>query len=228
MSNERWTHKFVSIRRADSVAKEFGRQRGYVRVTAGLLKLEGNARPCFSVTADVYSPGHTDNPFACGCQHDVVLRLWPRLAPVVALHLCDDNGMPMHAEANGWYQLAGYYGGAGETYHAGTAKRNFDVPAPADKPWMNYEHRVPTPAECLAQWAEHVRVSVTEAYRLAEAWRPVVIDDMSGMTNQTWVGVRAIVAAWLNTQRERWQREADDACLLLDTMKARQSQEMSE
>jgi len=40
-----------------------------------------------------------------GACHDIILKLWPELAPVVALHLSDDRGVPMHFEANGLYHL---------------------------------------------------------------------------------------------------------------------------
>jgi hypothetical protein len=138
-----WQHRYISTRRADSVAKRCGRRYGYMRVEAGLHHLRGNPLPYFSVTAEIYYPGHQNNPFACGCMDEDVLRLWPKLAPVVALHLCDSTGLPMHAEANGWYQLAGYYEGAGERYHAGNSPRNFDVPQdrldPA-RPWATTDY----------------------------------------------------------------------------------------
>jgi hypothetical protein len=43
--------------------------------------------------------------FACGCLHDEALAAFPELAPIVAVHLSDVDGVPMHAEANGRYHV---------------------------------------------------------------------------------------------------------------------------
>jgi hypothetical protein len=105
---------------------------------------------CFSVTADQY----------IGRQHETggfipeeVLRIWPDLAPLVALHLSDRDGIPMHAESNGWYWLAGALGGAGEKYHGGNGST------------------ARTPEECLEIFAKHCRITVEEAVRIAAAVR---------------------------------------------------------
>lgn len=58
----------------------------------------------FSVTASRYYPMDR-TPSACGCLHEDVLAAEPRLAPVVAVHLCDAQGAPMHARANAEYHL---------------------------------------------------------------------------------------------------------------------------
>lgn len=76
-------------------------------VHAKLYRLGGNQRPYFSVTADLLNLRRSgDNRYeACGCLHDDVLRYFPKLTPVVALHLADDRGVPMHATENGAYWL---------------------------------------------------------------------------------------------------------------------------
>ena len=53
-----------------------------------------------------------------GCIHDDILRIAPSLAPMVAVHLAELDGTPMHAAVNGWYF---YRGGACEyeTRHYG-------------------------------------------------------------------------------------------------------------
>lgn len=83
-----------------------------IRVTAGLHWLDGNAAPYWSVTAAIGTPRElqTGDWQSGGCCHDEVLRHWPQLAPVVALHLADDAGVPMHAVANA-------------IYHAGRSRR---------------------------------------------------------------------------------------------------------
>ena len=55
------------------------------------------------------------NPRDCdfaGCNHDVILAAAPELAPIVAAHLADLDGVPMHALSNGWY----FYSGASAAY----------------------------------------------------------------------------------------------------------------
>lgn len=47
-----------------------------------------------------------------GCDHDTILRVFPSLAPIVACHLADLDGVPMCAVVNGWY----YYSGGAATY----------------------------------------------------------------------------------------------------------------
>lgn len=76
-------------------------------VSAKLYQLGGNQRPHFSVTAEMHNMRRRgDNRIeSCGCLHDDVLEHFPALAPVVALHLADDNGVPMYAVANGAYWL---------------------------------------------------------------------------------------------------------------------------
>ena len=75
-----------------------------IKVTAGLHWLQGNQKPYFSVTANIYRPGESDID-ACGCMHDEILKTWPDLAPVVAMHLSGPDGVPMHFEENGLYHL---------------------------------------------------------------------------------------------------------------------------
>lgn len=72
--------------------------------TAGLHLLGGNSRPYFSVTGDIRRPGANDIDTG-GCIHDEILAHWPVLAPVVAVHLADDTGTPLHAVENGRYWL---------------------------------------------------------------------------------------------------------------------------
>jgi hypothetical protein len=186
-------------------------------VTACLHKI-GEQRPYFSVTGEITTPEsrrRRDSEMA-GCIHDHILHLWPRLAPVIAMHLSDDTGAPMHAAANAWYSLAGYYANTDDRYHAGNSQRNFPR-ATIDPalPWDTTEYRYPTPEECLQSFAEDVRLPLEEARSVAVSlgsWR----DD--------WMQARVQFDRWIETQRPRWQREADAATALLDTLSARSAE----
>jgi hypothetical protein len=74
-------------------------------VDAKLYKLTSNSAPYFSVTAEERNTRRRgDNQVeCCGCMHTEILEHFPQLAPVVALHLSDDNGTPMHAAAKALY-----------------------------------------------------------------------------------------------------------------------------
>jgi hypothetical protein len=78
---------------------------------AGLVWLEGNRAPYFSVQGTLWKSSsharaHADAGYlAGGCLHEEILEHFPQLAPVVALHLSDDDGTPMHAEENARYHV---------------------------------------------------------------------------------------------------------------------------
>lgn len=76
-------------------------------VTVEFHQLMGNDRPYFSATADLVNNRYRgDNRFeAGGCLHDEIREHFPELTPIVALHLADDRGWPMHPVANGAYFL---------------------------------------------------------------------------------------------------------------------------
>jgi hypothetical protein len=138
-----------------------------LRVRAGLHKI-GGQRPYFTITAELHSrsPGgssYRSEPEACGCLHDEILQRFPDFGPLVDMHLADEDGVPMHAEANGWYWLAGALGGLDEQYHGSDSSNGR------------------TRAECFDVFARLVRVTTEEARRIAadvvlsdaprEAWR---------------------------------------------------------
>lgn len=94
----------------------------YIEVTAEMRNGSDGLSPGFSVTAAVWerrgnAKGRTrkrqgrDCDLA-GCIHDAILAAFPNLAPVVAVHLADLGGLPMHAKANGWY----FYSGGASAY----------------------------------------------------------------------------------------------------------------
>lgn len=95
------THKYVAGRHTPD---------GYLVVTAGLNCYEGQ-RPYFSVTAELwqskgwYENGQDGRMSACGQLVEEVSRAFPSLRPILALHLSDDIGTPMHAVENGRYWI---------------------------------------------------------------------------------------------------------------------------
>ena len=88
------------------MSKSIGDRRTFT-VTAQLVQREGNARPYFSVTGEERNLRRRgeNQVEACGMMHDETLRYFPVLAPVVAVHLADDEGVPMHAAANALYWM---------------------------------------------------------------------------------------------------------------------------
>lgn len=78
-------------------------ERYRLTATAELSWHRGNAKPYFSLTGDGMDRG---SGFG-GCCHDEILKHWPDLAPLVALHLATIDGEPMHALENGFYHLGG-------------------------------------------------------------------------------------------------------------------------
>lgn len=164
-----------------------------IEVVVGLCKLDGNAHPYFSLTGSIFVPGQRERGTS-GMIHDEILAHWPELAPLAAIHLSDDNGVPMHAEANGRYWLAGALGGAGEQYHGG----NNATPEASR-----------TPAECLEIFAKHCRISLEEA---------ALIRDEAAATvpESRWV-------PWMervNAMRPRWKVEAEAAKALIESLSA--------
>jgi len=213
-----WQHKYTATK---PYAGDGYGSKAQIRVEAGLYYLQGNKRPYFSVTGEIFIPGRRDFE-AGGCLHDEIVRHWPELAPVIALHLSDDQGDPMHAEANGWCQLAGYYGGAGERYHAGNGKIQHWKPG-----GVFDGYRESTPEECLVSFAEHVRISVDEARQLAEQWRANLIPSRlvhpadilpAVIAPEDWRPVRAAFRAWLEAQRERYAAQVQAAIETLDRL----------
>lgn len=194
------------------LAREWGEKNLNITVTVKAYTCGNNAHPHFSVTADIYKPGRSHDPVACGCLHEEVLRYFPEMAPLVALHLSNaDDGEPMHAEANGFYWLAGALGGLGERYHG-------------DK----------SPDECLRIFAEHCRIELPEAEGIGRAvkeafesgQRRVAISEVvteKARKEMAKEGNRAAKADWkviCDHMRPRWKLEAEAGLALLESMSA--------
>ncbi|AVO21398.1 hypothetical protein PBI_MEGABEAR_90 [Mycobacterium phage Megabear] len=89
----------------------------YTEVVAGLHWISGNAEPYWSVTGQIWERHGTWSgrrraeklldPDMGGCIHGHILARFPELAPVIAVHLASESGVPMHAFENGWYFYSG-------------------------------------------------------------------------------------------------------------------------
>jgi hypothetical protein len=167
--------------------------RRRILATAELHHLAGNARPYFSVTMELHnlrcredSPNRVES---AGAAHEEILRYFPQLAPVVALHLADDRGVPMYAVANGAYWLG-----------------------------LTDPRYLPDGAPRLDHFASLWRITPGQAQEFYEQVRAVkpaeAADDLTEdqRQRQAWAKALSDLAA---AQGERWQREANDALALI-------------
>lgn len=202
-----------------------------LKAEGGLRFISGNRKPYFSLTKTEHRAGFPNQCQSFGCDHEAILKHWPKFADLAALHSSDIDGVPMHAEANGWYDLAGALpGNAGEQYHVGNSQRHFPKPegAPRRGSWDNTDYRTPTEDEALAIFADHVRISVDEARvvrdEVVRIWkdtrqhcecgedRGVFVPHNLAYTQKSWTAARAWFANWVEEQKPRWKAEAD-ACI---------------
>lgn len=96
------------------IPASLGYRNKAISICAKLSSLAGQ-KPRFTVGAGIGNE-------AGGCLHEEVASVFPELSPVIALHLSDENGVPMYAVDNGYYWLAGFAGGLHEVYHGGSGK----------------------------------------------------------------------------------------------------------
>lgn len=115
-----------------------------------------------------------------------VQRHAPELLDVLALHLSDEAGAPMHAEASALYWAAGaVQGSMGMEYHGGNSQF------------------VKKPHECIAILASHLRISVANAENLINHVDMVRRDGPVFYENQ-----KAVIKNFVQSQRSRWAAEA--------------------
>lgn len=127
-----------------------------LRAYGGLNYIRGNSSPHFTLTGTQWRDGLDD---IGGCIHEEILKHWPELSDLAAMHLSDMDGAPMHAEANGWYFLAGALGGLGEQYHGANRNRDWKT---RDNPVTEEDK-----AQSLEIFARHCRITLDEARALA-------------------------------------------------------------
>lgn len=158
-----------------------------LKVEGGLHFIKSNHAPYFSLTYTQHRKGFPNQCYSGGAGHEHILKHFPRFADVSALHLSDIDGVPMHAEANGWYWLAGSIGGAGQQYHGGNSN-----PRKSE-------------AECLEVFARHCRIPMEEA----NAIRSRVISEIAAHADETSYG-RDYWRREMEAMKPRWKREADE------------------
>ncbi len=167
--------------------------------TATLAQLHGNTKAHFSVTAEI--------PMLqmFGCLHRETLSVFPQLKPIIALHLSDSDGVPMHAGANGWYWMAGALGGAGERFHGGNSERqHWHLDGTFDG------YRFSNRRECMLTLCEHLRIELIEAEALHDELQAIMAKrkpESLGYQKQR-VKAKARFCEFADAQRERWKREA--------------------
>jgi hypothetical protein len=160
-----------------------------LEVRAELYRLGSNPRPHFSVTCTEYERGRD---VGGGADHELILQHFPELAPVVRVHLADDLGRPMYAEAN-----ALYWGGF--STWPGPEWRQM---VPDD----DYGRRtLETDGDDGLVWApqtfaDHLRVSLDEGRKL----RAYVAEDPTSHYSAAMHFICQSLAA-------QWQAEADEA-----------------
>ena len=68
-----------------------------------------NGHQDFSITGTYWEIGERRterNAIGGGCMHDEILEAFPEFLPFIKLHLCDFDGVPMHAVENMQYHMA--------------------------------------------------------------------------------------------------------------------------
>jgi hypothetical protein len=180
---------------------------GYYGQIIATVRIEKNY---FSVTGEISTERErAKRDFQSGgCIHDEILKAFPQLAPLVALHLSNLDGVPMHAEANGFYWLAGNLGGLGERYHGGSGSGGKNA------------------IECLNILAEHMRVSDTEAQEISAkaqlafkaGFEAESGDDEAHKTKAGNIAARNLFHDYVQAQRNRWKAEAEAGLALIQTL----------
>ena len=189
-------------------------------VNGGLNYLKANRSPYFSITASQYRKNKNgrwvDDCFGYGrwvddcfgCCHDLIEKQFPnKFTDLIALHLSDMDGAPMHAAENAWYHAGGC--GHNELTEAGlkrdqlervcgdnilavnAAMRELGLEKAALVKWVRYENT--GKPEALAN---HLRINLQEATEICD-----------GVIAGTYTKEK--LTAYVEALRPRWKREAE-------------------
>lgn len=143
--------KLLAAKEWNKVFHENG-QKYRIKVRAELVHRDGNSNAYFSITGEVERRAN-NNRWVCelaGCIHKEIVAQLPELKSLVAVHLADENGVPMHA-----YENAGYWAGQTKYQKLNLADlaRHLRVDKPIAQDMLNYidhywgEWAITTPAE---------------------------------------------------------------------------------
>lgn len=150
---------------------------------ANMVVTVSTERGYFSVT------GQFNNQV--GCIHETILEHFPHLKPIVDLHLADLGGVPVHAVKNGFYWLAGAYGGLGQRFHGG----NSAIPTP--------------PEQCLKVFQSMMRLN--------DAGMKTFIFSFEDALQQN-RDPEQYVAKWAEFMKTTWKTEAEQALKLIESL----------
>lgn len=167
--------------------------RGRIVITAELHQL-GNQSPYFSVTCAIGTARElrSGDWQTGGCLHDEALQVWPEIAPVVRLHLSDEDGVPMHAVENGFFWAA----------KAAGIPQKYGPDQSAE--------------ECLSFLANHLRVSSSVAQTVVSMIRHAYDEPLQEGEPLTAADrAKARFAEFVEAQKPRWQAEATAALELI-------------
>lgn len=168
-----------------------GSDRCKLRVFGGLNYLRGNSRPHFSITGELFRNGRLES---CGCLHeDIEARFPGRFTDLIRIHLSEDNGVPMHAAANGLFWLAGTVPhGYGEAFHGGNGSGK------------------KTPEECMAIALDHFRVKAEDIAPLIHQLG-LAYESLREKPKALRLDLRKLCEAFCDNRREIWEAEAKAA-----------------
>lgn len=102
-------------------SETFKTSKGRLVVQYGVQFIRGNRSGYFTVTGELYE-GRQKEPVTCGCIHSDIRKVTHRFDDLIALHLCDEDGLPMHALENGFFYLR-----RPEEFSASTIARHFRI-----------------------------------------------------------------------------------------------------
>lgn len=167
---------------------DHGTNQTYTVTTMKKLVRTLNGLPIvITVRADGYFSVTATHDRAGGCMHAEVIQAAPELSTLVALHLSDaTTGVPMHAEANGWYWVAGALGGLGQRFHGANES----------------DRTTRTTDECARILADHVRADDLTVRAILGNVKSMA--DMFGN-----VAARNWWQEWIKSQAARWSTEAE-------------------